>query len=409
MIHQLPAHEDPEVRTRGLPSRVMAVPGVITRVLPCPARRTPGRAAFARHGAAAKPRWPALLPIIVPALLLIITLALLTMIVALPGHADDAPSVLVKTETPMQGELPRIVTAYGATAPAPGASTTISVQYDGQVTELAVSAGQTVHAGDPLMRILASAAILSAYDQAQTALRLGQAELLHASQMRGQQLATRDQVAQAEKTVSDAQAQVDTLRRQGVDASSPPLQAPFDGVVSTVTVGQGDRIQANAALMTLVRRGGIILAAGIEPADRAAVKPGDAVKLTAPSNAGGSFPGEVAAVGGQVDPKTRLVPVRIARTDGQPLLDNQDLRAEITVGQASGWTVPRSAVLTDDKGTYVFQVGGGKAVRVDVRVLVDAGGAMLLDGGLQAGRKLVTDGNYQLSDGMAVREQDAAQ
>jgi membrane fusion protein (multidrug efflux system) len=117
----------------------------------------------------------------------------------------------------------------------------------------------------------------------------------------------------------------------------------------------------------------------------------------------------VAAVGGQVDPKTRLVPVRIARTDGQPLLDNQDLRAEITVGQARGWTVPRPAVLTDDKGAYIFQVASGKAVRVDVHVLVDAGGTMLVDGGLQAGRKLVTDGNYQLSDGMAVREQGAAQ
>ena len=333
---------------------------------------------------------------------------LLLMILAPPATAADAPSVLVKTETAEKGELPRIVTAYGATAPAPGASTTISVQYQGQVNDLTVSPGQTVRAGDPLMRIVASAPALSAYDQAQTALRLAQAELAHASQMRTQQLATRDQVAQAEKAVSDAQTQVDTLRRQGVDTSAPPLQAPFDGVVSAVAVGQGDRIQANAPLLTLVRDHGINLVAGIEPAEQPLVKAGEAVRMVGLSEGGAAFPGQVAAVGGQVDPKSRLVPVRIVRTDGEALLDNQDLRAEITVGHVSGWKLPRSAVLTDDKGAYVYQVANGKAARVDVQMLVDAGETMLVDGAVRADRKLVTDGAYQLSDGMDVREQDAA-
>jgi membrane fusion protein (multidrug efflux system) len=332
---------------------------------------------------------------------------LLIVALGVPAGADDAPSVLVKTETPVQGELPRIVIAHGATVPGPGASTAISVQYDGQVADLSVAAGQTIHMGDPLIRILASAATLSAYDQAQTALRLAESELAHATQMRGQQLATRDQVAQAQKAAADARTQVDTLKRQGVDASSLPIQAPFDGVVSSVAVGQGDRIQANAPLMTLICAGGIILAAGIEAADRSIVKTGDAVLMTAQTGAGASFPGKVDTVGGQIDPKTRLVPVHIARTDGQSLLDNQDLRAEITVGQVSGWKLPRDAVLTDDKGAYVFQVADVKAVRVDVRILVDAGDIMLVDGSLQADRKLVTDGAYQLSDGMAVREQDA--
>lgn len=333
---------------------------------------------------------------------------LLILAMALPARADDPPSVLVKTETPVNGELPRIVTAYGATAPGPGASTTISVQYDGQVADLAVSPGQTVHAGDPLMRIVASAAILSAYDQAQTALHLAEGQLQHAKQMRSQELATRDQVAQAEKAVSDAQTQLDTLKRQGVDDASSPVRAPFDGTVSTVAVGQGDRIQVNAPLATLVRSGGIVLAAGIEPADKTSVKPGNPVRMTIASDGGETFPGEVTAVGGQVDAKSRLVPVRIARTDGQPLLDNQDLRADITVGQATGWKLPRAAVLTDEKGAYVFQVADGKAVRVDVRIMVDAGDTMLADGPIQPDRKLVIDGAYQLSEGMAVREQDAA-
>ena len=332
--------------------------------------------------------------------------ALLLLIGALaaPARAENAPSVLVQTQAPEQGQMPRIVTAYGATAPAPGASATISVQYDGQIADLSVSPGQAVRSGAPMMRVLASATALAAYDQARTALRLAQVQLAHAKQLRGQQLSTLDQVAQAEKAVTDAQTQVDTMRLQGVDRSDPPIAAPFDGMVSAVPVSQGDRVPANTPLVTLVRSGGIVLAAGIEPADQPVVKPGDPVRMTALSAGGQSFPGSVAGVGAQVDPKTRLVPVRIARTDGQILLGNQDLRADITVGQVTGWMLPRSAVLTDDKGAYVFQVAGGKAVRVDVRVLIDSGTTLLVKGPVQAGRGLVTDGAYQLSAGMNVRE-----
>lgn len=323
---------------------------------------------------------------------------------AAPAAAGDAPSVLIRTEVPAQGQMPRIVTAYGATAPAPGASTTISVQYDGQVADLLVSPGQAVHDGDNLMRVVASANALSAYDQAGTALRLAQAQLAHARQLRGQQLATTDQVGQAEKAVSDAQTAVATMRLQGVDRTSPPLRSPFDGVVSVVAVSQGDRIAANVPLITLMHSGGIVLNAGVEPADRALVKPGDAVQMTALSDHGQVFSGMVDAVDARIDPKTRLVPVRIARTDGQMLLDNQDLRADIVAGQVAGWKLPRAAVLTDNKGAYVFQVAGGKAVRVDVHILVDAGATMLADGPLRAERALVTDGAYQLADGSDVRE-----
>jgi membrane fusion protein, multidrug efflux system len=320
-----------------------------------------------------------------------------------PARADDPPSVEVKTQTPVRGELPRLVTAYGRTEPAPDAVTSISVQYDGQVVDLSVVAGQTVHAGDPLVRVVPAASVLSAADQARTALRLAQAELEHAAQMREQQLATRDQLAQARKAATDAQTQVDTLQRQGIDTAAEPLWAPFDGTIRSVAVAQGDRVQANAALLAIVRAGGIVLAAGIEPADRSLVAPNEAVKMTTMSDGGASFPGKVESVGAQVDPKTRLVEVRIVRTDGQFLLENQDIRAAITVQQVAGWKLPRLAVLTDDQGAYAFQVNDGKAKRVDLRILVDAGDTMLVDGAIDPALRLVIDGAYQLSDGMAVR------
>lgn len=334
---------------------------------------------------------------------LISAILLFALALAAPSRAGEEPDVLVGTTMPVRGELPSIVTAYGAAAPAPDAVTSIGVQYDGQVAELSVAPGQTVRAGDKLLRVTASAAILAAFDQAQTALRLAQSELAHVLQMRGQQLATRDQAAQAEKAEADARTQVETLKRQGVGPSAGPVLAPADGTVRTVMVAQGDRIQANAPLLTLVRSGGTVLTVGIEPSDRTRVMPGQPVTMTAMPEDGAPIPGQVQTVGGQVDPGTRLVPVRIAATGGHTLLDGQTLRAAITVQKLSGWKLPRSAVLTDDQGDFVFQDDGGKAKRINVRVLVDAGDTMLAEGELQADRKLVTDGAYQLTDGMAVR------
>jgi len=106
------------------------------------------------------------------------------------------------------------------------------------------------------------------------------------------------------------------------------------------------------------------------------------------------------AVGGQVDAKSRLVPVRIARDDGQAVAPTTRICGPRSpVGQEHGWKVPAFGRADGrPKVDYVFQVGDGKAVRANVRVLIDAGEVMLIDGKLQPDRKLVTDGAYQLSE-----------
>jgi membrane fusion protein, multidrug efflux system len=98
---------------------------------------------------------------------------------------------------------------------------------------------------------------------------------------------------------------------------------------------------------------------------------------------------------------TRLVDVDIAVSD--PMLQGETFRAHIETGQLQGWLVPRDAVLTDAQGAYVFQVFGGKAIRVPVSLVGTDRATAVVDGPLDPRRLLVTQGNYQLSDGMAVR------
>ena len=321
-----------------------------------------------------------------------------------PGvlRADETPSVLVQTEMPRQGSLPDILSAYGTAMPALNGGMTLSVQQEGRVTAIAVTPGEKVHAGQHLLEFSASATASSAFQQAVSALSLAQAERGHVAQLLRQQLATRDQLAQADKAVADAQATLDALRREGGGEPVRNLDAPFDGIIETIPVAQGDRVQPGAPLVTLVRLDGLVVTAGIEPGEKDRVRPGQSVHLV-PLAGGEPIDGHVLRVDAILNPKTRMVDADLAVPVGA-VMPGAAFRADITVGQFQGWVVPHDAVLTDDKGTYVFQIADGKATRIEVALVGSRDGQDVVTGALDPTRELVVQGNYQLDSGMPVRE-----
>ncbi len=318
------------------------------------------------------------------------------------ARADDAAGVLVTTQPPRRGALPDVLVAYGTAAPALDGGMTLSLQQEGRVLGIAVTPGEQVRKGDRLMTFGSSAAASSTYQQAVSALTLARTQRTHTAQLLAQQLATRDQLAQSDKALSDAQSTLDSLRREGAGQAQQDLAAPFDGIVATVPVAVGDRLQPGAPLVTLTRLDGLVVTVGVEPGARARVAPGQPVQLQALAG-GTSLDGRVLRIDGVLNGKTRLVDADIAVPVGA-VLSGEAFRATITVGQLTGWLLPRAAVLADDQGAYVFQVNGGKAARVAVQVIGQAGDTDIADGPLDPGRKLVTDGSYQLDDGAAVRE-----
>ena len=76
----------------------------------------------------------------------------------------------------------------------------------------------------------------------------------------------------------------------------------------------------------------------------------------------------------------------------------------ITLSKHYGWVVPRNAVLHDAKGSYIFQIANGHAKRIDVQTGIETDTLTEISGGFNSSLKIVISGNYELSDGMAVRE-----
>ncbi len=324
--------------------------------------------------------------------------------------ADDADSVLVVAQAPVKGTLSRPLTAYGIVQPASNGSMAIASLHAAQVLRLRVVQGQVVAAGEPLLDLGADPAASLAYAQALSDLKLAQGELARARQLLAERLATNSQVEQAAKAARDAEATLQARQREGGTKPVDVVSAPVAGVITTVAVSNGDHVQPGTTLLDIATAGGATGILGIAPEERALVKPGQAVKLVDLDAPGGEIGATIMLVGGMADPKTGLFTVVVKPVDAttSPLTSGAHLRGTIAAEGVSGWIAPRDAVLTDGDGPFVFQISGGKATRIAVKILAAAGNQMAVSGPLDPKKNLVITGNYQLTDGAAVREQAEA-
>jgi len=320
--------------------------------------------------------------------------------------AAETASVLVQTQAPQRGALPDVVTGYGTATPAINGGMTLSVQAEGRVMRILATPGEAVRAGQGLLEFHLSAAATSGYEQAVSALKLAQQEQARTARLLTQQLATRDQQGQADKAVSDAQAALTALEQESGGKPQQVITAPFDGVVSAIPVAQGDRVQPGAALVTVTRNSGLVVTVGVEPPLRGRLKLGQPVQLTPLAEGEPVLEGKLSRIDRALNPKTRLIDADV--TVAGEMLQGAAFRAAIQTGELRGWLVPRDAVLGDEQGDYLFQVAGGKAHRVSVKRLGGGDDTSVVDGPLDPGQPLVTVGNYQLSDGAAVRQDEPA-
>lgn len=318
------------------------------------------------------------------------------------GEAPEeaAVSAAVTTVPVRQGSLPEQVVAYGTAGPAADASHVMNVQAAGHVAQWNVTPGLPVKRGQRLLTFALAPSSIAAYQQALSAQKVAAAARAHTDELFAQQLATRDQKEQAEKTLQDAQANLDALVQQQGRNPTVDITAPFDGTVVSVDASQGDQLQPGAPLLTLQRGDGLVVTVGVERDAMGRVSSGAAVALT-PLDASAPMHGTVRRVARALNPHTHQLDVEVV-PDGEPV-NGESFRADITVGQWQGWLVLRDALQGDDAQRVVFQVADGKAVRVPVKVLGESDSVSVVSGALDAHRPLVTTGATQLDDGMAVR------
>lgn len=317
-------------------------------------------------------------------------------------NAAATPSVQVETVPLRQQPISETVTGYGVVTPAAASVRNLSLPRAGQVLQLWVSAGQVVGEGTPLLAFGTGADASLAYHQALQAVEFARGEAARIKTLLGQQLATRSQLAAAEKSLADARSSLQQQRRVGANQREERLLAPFDAIVIAVQAAQGDRVAAGAPLVQLAQAGRQRVRLGVEPADVRRIRTGMPVSVSDLTGPGSPTHGKVAAVFGMINPQTQLVDVVVDLDRGE-LLPGARVLGRIEIADEIASVVPRSAVLRDEKGAYLFQVSEGTARRIDVRTGVEDAGLIAVQGPLDPALPVVSVGNYELHDGMAVR------
>ncbi|MHB8621990.1 MAG: efflux RND transporter periplasmic adaptor subunit [Sulfuricaulis sp.] len=319
---------------------------------------------------------------------------------------NNSPSVLVQVVPVARHSLKDTVTAFGRVLSDSEQASAITLPRAGLVSRLWVRLGQRVTAGQALLKLDTAPATNMQYQQAEAAANFSRTDLERVQRLFREQLATREQVSTAIRSLRDVEAQLRAQRKIGNDRSAEIMHAPFAGIVTQLSVSRGQRVPADTLAIRLASRGALVVPLGLEQEDAVRVQPGQAVALISVFRPEIRVGAKVTDVHAMVNQQTRLVDVyvRVPKEAADGMILGEAMRGVITLRQSQVLVVPRSAILRDDRGAYIFVVRAGRAHRVEIVPGLEADGFIGVSGKLKEGDPVVTVGNYELTDGMAVRE-----
>jgi RND family efflux transporter MFP subunit len=300
---------------------------------------------------------------------------------------------------------------------------TIAARYDmpigvegdaGRVAAIYVEAGDHVRKGQVLARLNVSvlapqvANLEAALEQARAEAELADAEYHRAVAVGASGALSVEETQRRKSSSVTAAAKVKFAAAQLAEAQAKlaraEVRAPANGTILTrnVEVGQ-TATPGGEALFRLSEGGEVELRGQVSEQDLPLLKVGQdvAVRLTGVTR---PYPGRVRLLGAVIDPQTRLGTVRVALQPDPNLRPGAFARAEVTVSNAERTVLPQTAVLTDEKGTYVLIVTAqNKVERRAVHVSGIVGNGVSISDGVKNKEEVVATAGAFLQEGETVR------
>ncbi len=339
---------------------------------------------------------------------LFLLLTVLEMIPVTICLAGEAPSVAVKTAVVTEKSVGETLIAYGVLDPDPDQVLSLSLPHAGLINRVWVRLGQRVKRGDKLLEVVTAPDARMQYLQAQSAVDFARRELKCTQRLLEEQLTTKAKVDAARKTLGDARASLEALRKRGLDLAEETLLAPMDGIITQLDVAQGQRVQADTAAMLIAAEKRLIARLGVEAEDLGSLVSGTPVTITSVFVPEVLVKSEIREIHAMINPATHLVEVLAPIPENQidHLILGSRIIGHIHLPAHLALMVPRSAVLGDDADAFVYIVREGKAHKINVQVGLEQNEKIEVSGNIKAGDSVVILGNYELSEGSTVREYD---
>jgi len=291
----------------------------------------------------------------------------------------------------------------------------IGVEGDGgRVAAIYVEAGDHVKQGQVLAHLNNSvlepqvANLEAALEQARAEAELADAEYHRAEAVGASGALSAEETEKRRSSGVTAAAHVKVAAAQLAEAKArlarADIRAPADGIILTRTVEVGQTaMPAGDALFRLSKDGEIELRGQVAEQDLPLLKVGQSVdvRLTGTSKV---YEGRIRLLGAVIDPATRLGTVRVSLTPDPNLRPGAFARAQVTVSNAERAVLPQTAVLTDEKGSYVLIVNAqNKVERRAVRVSGIVEDGVSIAEGVVAKEQVVATAGAFLQEGELVK------
>ncbi|MGO9932972.1 MAG: efflux RND transporter periplasmic adaptor subunit [Steroidobacteraceae bacterium] len=305
---------------------------------------------------------------------------------------------------------------------------TIAARYDmpigvegdgGRVTAVYVEAGDHVKQGQVLVHLNNSVLepqvtnLEAALEQARAEAELAEAEYQRARAVGASGALSAEETQKRKSSAVTAAAHVKVAAAQLAEAKArlarADVRAPADGIILTRSVEVGQTaMPGGEALFRLSKDGETELRGQVAEQDLPLLKVGQLVqvKLTGTSKI---YEGRIRLLGAVIDPATRLGTAKVSLTPDTNLRPGAFARAEVTVSNAERAVLPQTAVLNDDKGSYVLIVNRqGKVERRAVRVTGMVPSGVTVAEGIDPKDQVVTTAGAFLQEGETVKPVVAA-
>ena len=284
----------------------------------------------------------------------------------------------------------------------------------GQVLRVLVEPGQWVGAGQVLavidrsVQTQANAQLAAQINVARADARLAQQELERAQALvsRGfvskadvdRRTATRD-AANARVRVAQAALSESRARTGRLD-----IRAPAAGLVLTRDVEPGQVVSSGSGVLFRMAKGGEMeLLAQLSEADLVSIPVGSPAHVT-PVGSTQRFTGQVWQVSPVVNEQNRQGTARVALAYNAALRPGGFASVEIIAGSQQAPVLPESAILSDEKGNYVYIVDNkNKVVRRPVTTGVVTPKGIAVTQGLAGNERVVLRAGGFLNPGETVR------
>ena len=278
-------------------------------------------------------------------------------------------------------------------------SVTVVSAAGGTLTEVVVSPGQEVQAGDVIARLEADAerlaldrARLTADDAAAT---LARTEGLASSNVVANTALTAAQLAAANADLEVRNAELALARRT--------ITSPITGTVGLIQVTPGNYVGAQTTVTTIDDIDSVRVDFWVPERYATIVRPGTPITVSALAVPGRLFEGEISALDNRVDPASRTLQVQaeIPNEDGT-LRPGMSFQVALRFPGEQYPAVNPLAILWSTEGSYVWKYVEGRAVRVPAEIVQRNSDGVLVRADLAPGDAIITEGVLQLSEGAQV-------